>query len=181
MVVRQDGSMKNVKENEIKLIAKNPRKIKAALTAWAAASDKVNSDPMELDDAPQWVENAWVEVVKVVLPGNRLPTSGEWDMELLGELLGRLQAFGRLYSGEISMGPEVKAEFDRLQKFAASVDGCFLRTLDDLIVVKSDHGQEPVHHVVAKNCVLWNQVAHALSVGRSCARTWTMCCSRTAT
>jgi hypothetical protein len=46
-----------------------------------------------------------------------------------------------------------------------TVDGCFLRTLDDLIVVKSDHGQGPVRHVVAENCVLWNQVAHALSVG----------------
>jgi hypothetical protein len=46
-----------------------------------------------------------------------------------------------------------------------TVDGCFLRTLDDLVVVKSDHGQGEVHKVVVKNCVLWNQVAHALSVG----------------
>ena len=45
------------------------------------------------------------------------------------------------------------------------VDGCFLRTLDDLVVVKSDHGQGEVHKVVVKNCILWNQVAHALSVG----------------
>jgi hypothetical protein len=46
-----------------------------------------------------------------------------------------------------------------------TVDGCFLRTWDDLIVVKSDRGQGPVHHVIAKNCVLWNTLAHALSVG----------------
>jgi hypothetical protein len=46
-----------------------------------------------------------------------------------------------------------------------TVDGCFIRTLDDLIVVKSDTGQGEVHHVLVKNCVLWNQVAHALSVG----------------
>ena len=45
------------------------------------------------------------------------------------------------------------------------IDGCFLRTLDDLIVIKTDRGQGPVHQVVAKNCVLWNQVAHALSIG----------------
>ena len=45
------------------------------------------------------------------------------------------------------------------------VDGCFLRTLDDLIVVKSDKGQGEVRRIVAKNCVLWNEVAHALSVG----------------
>jgi hypothetical protein len=46
-----------------------------------------------------------------------------------------------------------------------TVDGCFIRTLDDLIVVKSDKGQGEVRHVVAQNSVLWNEVAHALSVG----------------
>jgi hypothetical protein len=46
-----------------------------------------------------------------------------------------------------------------------TVDGCFIRTLDDLIVVKSDKGQGEVHRIVVENCVLWNQVAHALSVG----------------
>jgi hypothetical protein len=46
-----------------------------------------------------------------------------------------------------------------------TVDGCFIRTLDDLIVVKSDRGQGEVRKVVARNCVLWNEVAHALSVG----------------
>ena len=46
-----------------------------------------------------------------------------------------------------------------------TVDGCFIRTLDDLIVVKSDSGQGEVHHVLVKNCVLWNQVADAMSIG----------------
>ncbi|HSU66030.1 MAG TPA: glycosyl hydrolase family 28 protein [Tepidisphaeraceae bacterium] len=46
-----------------------------------------------------------------------------------------------------------------------TIDGCFIRTLDDLVVIKSDKGQGEVHHVLVKNCVLWNQVAHALSVG----------------
>lgn len=46
-----------------------------------------------------------------------------------------------------------------------TVDGCFIRTLDDLIVIKSDKGQGEVRRIVAKNCVLWNEVAHALSVG----------------
>lgn len=45
------------------------------------------------------------------------------------------------------------------------VDGCFLRTLDDLIVVKTDKGQGEAKRIVARNCVLWNEVAHALSVG----------------
>jgi len=45
------------------------------------------------------------------------------------------------------------------------VEGCFIRTLDDLIVIKADRGQGPVRGIVARNCVLWNEVAHALSVG----------------
>ncbi|MGA2497013.1 MAG: glycosyl hydrolase family 28 protein [Tepidisphaeraceae bacterium] len=52
-----------------------------------------------------------------------------------------------------------------------TVEGCFLRTLDDLIVVKSDAGQGEVRRIVAKNCVLWNQVAHALSVGAELRQT----------
>jgi hypothetical protein len=46
-----------------------------------------------------------------------------------------------------------------------TVEGCFLRTLDDLIVVKTDKGQGESHRIVARDCVLWNEVAHALSVG----------------
>ena len=55
--------------------------------------------------------------------------------------------------------------FDICNCADVTVTGCFLRTLDDLIVIKSDKGQGRVHHVVVKDCVLWNQVAHALSVG----------------
>jgi polygalacturonase len=46
-----------------------------------------------------------------------------------------------------------------------TVESCFIRTLDDLIVVKSDKGQGEAKRIVARGCVLWNQVAHALSVG----------------
>jgi hypothetical protein len=46
-----------------------------------------------------------------------------------------------------------------------TVTGCFIRTLDDLIVVKTDSGQGPAGRIVARDCVLWNEVAHALSVG----------------
>ena len=55
----------------------------------------------------------------------------------------------------------------------ATVDGCFVRTLDDCIVVKADQGQGPVRHVDVRRCVLWNQVVHALSVGPSCGSRWT--------
>ena len=47
-----------------------------------------------------------------------------------------------------------------------TVKNCFIRTLDDLIVIKTPRGgKSDVKHIVAKNCVLWNQVAHALSIG----------------
>src|ERR1017187_9234728 len=38
-----------------------------------------------------------------------------------------------------------------------AVEGCFIRTLDDLVVVKTDKGQGEAHHIVAKDCVLWNE------------------------
>ncbi len=41
----------------------------------------------------------------------------------------------------------------------------FIRTLDDLIVVKTDKNQGQSQHILAEKCVLWNEVAHALSVG----------------
>ena len=45
------------------------------------------------------------------------------------------------------------------------VSGCFIRTLDDLVVVKTDKGQGEARHIAVYDCVLWNEVAHALSVG----------------
>jgi hypothetical protein len=46
-----------------------------------------------------------------------------------------------------------------------TVEGCFIRTLDDLIVVKTDQGQGEARRIEARNCILWNEVAHALSIG----------------
>jgi polygalacturonase len=45
------------------------------------------------------------------------------------------------------------------------VSACFIRTLDDLIVVKTDQGQGESRRILARDCVLWNEVAHALSIG----------------
>jgi len=45
------------------------------------------------------------------------------------------------------------------------VSNCFLRTYDDLIVLKTDKGQGELRDVTVKNCVLWNEFAHALSLG----------------
>jgi polygalacturonase len=46
-----------------------------------------------------------------------------------------------------------------------TVEQCFIRTLDDLIVIKTDKGQGKSERILAEKCVLWNEVAHALSVG----------------
>jgi hypothetical protein len=109
-----------IKKQIIKLKAKKPQKIKAALKTWVESCEKMDSDPWQLNEAPIWAENALAEVVKIVMPGKRLPTVGEWDLELVGELLGRQQAFGKLFGGEIPMGPETKAECEQLEKLAAS-------------------------------------------------------------
>lgn len=46
-----------------------------------------------------------------------------------------------------------------------TVRGCFIRTLDDLIVVKSTQNGGPTRGIHAYGNVLWNEVAHAVSVG----------------
>jgi hypothetical protein len=47
-----------------------------------------------------------------------------------------------------------------------TVNGCFIRTFDDLIVVKTlVENAKPSRDIVVKTCVLWNEFAHALSVG----------------
>ena len=45
------------------------------------------------------------------------------------------------------------------------VSDSFLRTFDDLVVLKTDKGQGELRGVTVKNCVLWNEFAHALSLG----------------
>jgi len=45
------------------------------------------------------------------------------------------------------------------------VENCFIRTLDDLIVVKTFERENGSGNILAQKCVLWNEVAHALSIG----------------
>ena len=96
---------------------------------------------------------------EVTVEGVILRDSSTWNVPVRrchGVLLDNVKVFGCRANSD---------GFDICNSTDVTVDGCFLRTLDDLIVVKSDTGQGPVRHVVARNCVLWNQVAHALSVG----------------
>lgn len=45
------------------------------------------------------------------------------------------------------------------------VADCFIRTHDDLVVVKTQTGMKPASDIHVHGCVLWNQCAHALSLG----------------
>jgi hypothetical protein len=47
-----------------------------------------------------------------------------------------------------------------------TVDDCFIRTLDDLVVVKTEqYYPSQSRNITVRNCILWNEVAHALSLG----------------
>jgi hypothetical protein len=46
-----------------------------------------------------------------------------------------------------------------------AITDCFLRTFDDLIVLKTDKGQGDEAGITVSRCVLWNEFAHALSLG----------------
>ena len=46
-----------------------------------------------------------------------------------------------------------------------TISNCFIRTNDDLIVVKTEQGEGDAGQIVVKRCVLWNQLANALSLG----------------
>jgi hypothetical protein len=45
------------------------------------------------------------------------------------------------------------------------IENCFIRTLDDLVVIKTFKNEGKAENIIVKNCVLWNEVAHALSIG----------------
>jgi hypothetical protein len=45
------------------------------------------------------------------------------------------------------------------------VENCFLRTLDDLVVLKTTKGGGPMDDVTVRKCVLWDESAHSLSIG----------------
>ncbi|MBU2914118.1 glycosyl hydrolase family 28 protein [Reichenbachiella agariperforans] len=45
------------------------------------------------------------------------------------------------------------------------VENCFMRTLDDAVVVKSFSGKGEVRDIHTRKIVVWNELAHALSIG----------------
>ncbi len=54
---------------------------------------------------------------------------------------------------------------DICSSFDVMVNDCFLRTLDDLVVIKTPNHAGKAGRIIAQNCVLWNEVAHTLSIG----------------
>jgi hypothetical protein len=114
------GQIKAPQFQTLKLIARKPGKIIAAIRSWGNATGIVDSDPLDLNAAPAWVLKAWAQVARVYMPSKRMFDSGEIDLELLGELIGRLRAYEKLLAGEIQVGPEIKAEVERIKKQEAS-------------------------------------------------------------
>ncbi|MCG1037434.1 glycosyl hydrolase family 28 protein [Polaribacter sargassicola] len=47
----------------------------------------------------------------------------------------------------------------------ALVENCFMRTLDDAVVIKSFKGKGEVKNIHTRKCVIWNELAHSLSIG----------------
>ncbi len=47
----------------------------------------------------------------------------------------------------------------------ALIENCFMRTLDDAVVIKSFAGRGEVKNIHTRKCVVWNELAHSLSIG----------------
>ncbi len=54
---------------------------------------------------------------------------------------------------------------DILSSHNVSVQNCFIRTFDDLIVVKSHEAEGHCAHIVASANTLWNEKGHAMTIG----------------
>jgi hypothetical protein len=103
---------------------KNPRKLKPkarkrnwvdnVFGIWADAAGRNDGDPMKINDAPEWVLNAYTECVKIIFPGG-LPPRERWNAEFAGCFLGRMHALERLFAGEVALGPETEADLERIK------------------------------------------------------------------
>jgi hypothetical protein len=110
--------MKKPKETATK-----PGKIKSnwvlsALWDFGSTASKT-TDVLGLDDAPEWVWNAWAQIGNTVVPGGFEPPE-KWDAAYLGNLLGRLHGLGMMFAGEVPMGPETTAELQKLPQNGAN-------------------------------------------------------------
>jgi hypothetical protein len=106
--------------------------VKAMFDQWGKAFHKNDCDPLGLNDAPQWVFNAWTECCKIVFPSG-LPPVEKWDAKFLGELLGRFKGLLHLLNGEVPLGAESQAELEKIKAAASK-----LPTLKNAKALKKD-------------------------------------------
>ena len=95
----------------------------------------------------------------IKVEGVTLCNSSSWTLSLNGANnvnIDNVKIFGHRANSD---GIDICACHDVL------VENCFLRTLDDLIVVKTLRGTGEAGRIIARKCVLWNEVANALSIG----------------
>ncbi|MCE0497854.1 MAG: glycosyl hydrolase family 28 protein [Methylacidiphilales bacterium] len=96
----------------------------------------------------------------ISLEGVVLRDSGAWTMPLTAcnhVTVKNIKIFG--YRGN-SDGIDVNDTQN------VDISDCYIRTNDDLIVVKTQIlGRGESRHITAEHCVLWNELAHALSIG----------------
>jgi hypothetical protein len=116
-----------------------------------------------------------------ILDASAIPTHGKNFVDLQGNnitLEGVILVNSSTWTVPIRQSSNILIDNIKILGYRANSDGidicnsrnvtiqnCFIRTNDDLIVIKSWENGSPVDHVVVKNCVLWNQLAHALSIG----------------
>ncbi|HTV41451.1 MAG TPA: glycosyl hydrolase family 28 protein [Candidatus Sulfotelmatobacter sp.] len=95
----------------------------------------------------------------VLLEGVVLRDSSTWTVPIrhsAGVTVDNIKLFG--YRGN-SDG------IDICNSRNVTVEHSYLRTMDDLIVVKTPDRDGESRDIEAKQCVLWNELAHALSIG----------------
>ena len=101
----------------------------------------------------------WVQGRDIRIEGVVLRNSSTWTVPVRKSDRVRIQNIKLIGCRANSDGIDICNSRDVL------VEDCFIRTLDDLIVIKTDQGQGEARDITARRCVLWNEVAHALSVG----------------
>ena len=99
------------------------------------------------------------------LEGVTLCNSSTWTVSLRdcnNVHIDNLKLFGHRANSD---GIDINSSLDVL------IENCFLRTWDDLIVVKTLRGSnQDAGRIHVRKCVLYNEIAHALSIGAELTR-----------
>jgi polygalacturonase len=102
----------------------------------------------------------WAQGKNITIEGVVLRDSAGWTLPVAkadGVQIRNLKIFGWRGNSD---------GIDICNSRNVEVSDCFLRTFDDLVVIKTnDKNGGPTSNIVVKHCVLWNEFAHALSLG----------------